>query len=133
MGRRLSRFFTCSEWSVVPSKEPGWRLLRTTDHGLRTVFPQTGIPDLDFPFTLVAAAGGQAFAVGAERHAPDCPGESAKRLDLVERLRIPDDNFPITRRGEIAAVRAEGDALNDVAVSGERVDLSTRGGVPELH
>src|SRR5262249_37072085 len=40
--------------------------------------PQRLIPDLDFPFALIAAAGSQVFTVRAEGHAPDRPGESAE-------------------------------------------------------
>src|SRR5262245_26510835 len=38
---------------------------------LRLLFPQGGVPDLDLPFALVTAAGGQAPAVRAERHPQD--------------------------------------------------------------
>src|SRR6516225_9491757 len=101
----------------------------------RFLFPQTRIPNLDFPFALVAATGGQAFAVGAKGQAPNRPGESAQLLDLGERLPIPDpdDNLSPARCGEVLAIRAEGDAHNEVGVSGKGVDPFACSRIPELY
>src|SRR5262245_6139275 len=56
--------------------------LRLSWVDLRAPSPRRGIPDLDFPLALVAAAGGQAPAVRAERHSQDVARVAAEPVDL---------------------------------------------------
>ena len=69
-----------------------------------------GVPDLD---RLIVAGGGDAAAVGAERHASDEAGVSLEREHLLAGAGVPDLDRPIVAgRGDAAAVGAERHAID---------------------
>src|SRR5438876_8793132 len=96
---------------------------------VRLGLPQARIPDLDFAIALGAAACGE-VTFRAERHAPDRAGEPVEGLERPPGLRIPDDDLPPARRGQIPAVGAEGHAEDVVSVSGEAERLFAGGALP---
>src|SRR5262245_30601842 len=69
------------------------------------LFPQGSVPDLDFPLALVAAAGGQAPAVRAERHSQDRTGMASEKKGLLRSRHVPD------LHGLIQAARSEPPAV----------------------
>src|SRR5262245_3305244 len=77
---------------------------------LRLLFPQGGVPHLDLPVALVAAAGGQAPAVRAERHPQNRTRVTPEKQGLLRSRQVPDlHGLILAARCEPPAVRTEGD------------------------
>ena len=77
--------------------------------------------------------GGDAGAVGRERHAPDGLGVSAEDQDPLAERRVPDPDRPIAAGGDqAAAVGGEGQRVDARGVPGQGVDLPAGGEVPDL-
>ena len=80
------------------------------------------VPDLH---RLVAAGGGEALAVGAERHAVDRAGVPLERERLLAGRRVPDlHRLVAAGGGECVAVGAERHASDPVGVPLEGEELS---------
>ena len=84
------------------------------------LLPRCRVPDLD---GCIPTRGGEAFPVGAERHAPDVMEEATgfvpfERERLLPRLSVPYlDCSVIARGGEPAPIRAERHAPDRIGVT----------------
>src|SRR4051812_30166528 len=99
----------------------------------RFLFPQSRVPNLDLTVPRVAAARGQAPAVGAESQAQDEAGLATQRHRLGGRgrLQVPyfDGRVP-TARGQVAAVGAEDNLPDIIPMALQRREFCARLCVP---
>src|SRR5262245_49129059 len=99
------------------------------------LLPERSVPDLDLSVALVAAAGGQAPAVRAERHPEDVARvapEGHPGRGVLPPRQVPHAHGLVPpARGEPAAVRVEGQAISPLGVPLELAGHLPGGGVPD--
>src|SRR6516225_457582 len=92
--------------------------------------PSLAQPD---PDRLVRTRGGEALAVGAERHAGDAVGMATQREQFLARGGVPDLDRPVIARGSKApAVGAEGHTVDAGEMPAECQHFLGCSGVPDL-